>query len=170
VGSRLGPRPSARPMARPTPAQARPQPPPLILSFPCSYLPLPLFHLSPPLLALGWIPMSGCRRSSSLMVSFPSPLFSPSSPSLSMHADPPQRSLPWRGPLSGAAPPARRPLHDWPQARLHASSRDDSFNFSLGNVLCRAFRRATFYFKFGLISVCCCVLRRATIRFNFSLV
>jgi hypothetical protein len=41
------------------------------------------------------------------------------------------------------------------------------FNFSLGNVLRRAFRRPTFCFKFSLISVCLRVLCRGTFRFKF---
>jgi hypothetical protein len=83
-------------MARPTPAQPRrgpprpspgaplapsPHTPPLShFSFPSNF-PLPLFHLSPPPLALGGIPVSGCHRSWSPELSSPSlPLSSPLPP------------------------------------------------------------------------------------------
>jgi hypothetical protein len=90
------------PLAPLTPMRA-PTPLPLIFPFPCSNFPLPFFHLSPPSLALGGIPVSGCHRSSSPEVSFPSPFFSPSSPSLTLRAVPPTRPA-----LPGAAL-ARRP-------------------------------------------------------------
>jgi hypothetical protein len=48
----------------------------LISLFSRNNFPLPLFHLPPPPLALGGIPVSGCRRSSSLEVSSPYPLLS----------------------------------------------------------------------------------------------
>jgi hypothetical protein len=44
-----------------------------------------------------------------------------------------------------------------------ASSRDDSINFDLSNVLHGALHRATFRFKFSLFSIC----RRATFQVNF---
>jgi hypothetical protein len=71
VGCRpsLGPRPTcgaahpgsvlARPW-RPTPHACPPFS--LISLFPCNNFHLPLFHLSPPPLALVGIPLSGCRR------------------------------------------------------------------------------------------------------------
>jgi hypothetical protein len=79
VGCRPGPRPSStRDATHPDPAQARPFPPyvraptPLPLIFPFSRSNFPLSHLPPPFLALGGIPVSCCRQSSSPKVSFPS--------------------------------------------------------------------------------------------------
>jgi hypothetical protein len=75
---------------------------------------LPLFHLPPPPLALRGIPVSRCRRSLSPEVSFPSPLFSPTSPSLSLCAallgGPRHVPLPCPAGLALARhPPARPP-------------------------------------------------------------
>jgi hypothetical protein len=121
-------------MARPTPAQPRrgpprpspgaplapsPHTPPLShFSFPSNF-PLPLFHLSPPPLALGGIPVSGCHRSWSPELSSPSlPLSSPSSlpplrgpwPPLPRRAHGPARQPPPpTRPLSGVAPVRRPP-------------------------------------------------------------
>jgi hypothetical protein len=117
------PGPGAHALA-PLPRHA-PKPLPLILSFPCNNL--PLFHHSLPLLVLGWIPVSGWRRSSSLEVSFPSPLFSPSSPSLSPSAS--LRGGLWRGsPWPAAAPGARSPNP------VHAALACVIFKFSLNSV------------------------------------
>jgi hypothetical protein len=48
--------------------------------------------------------------------------------------------------------------------------RDDSFNFSLVQVLCRALRRAATYFIFSLVRACCCTPRHTKTRptFQFS--
>jgi hypothetical protein len=48
-----------------------------------------------------------------------------------------------------------------------ASSCGDSFDFSLSNVLHRAFRSVAFCFKFNLISVCRCALHCAMFCVNF---
>jgi hypothetical protein len=100
-------------VVRPTPSRHRrapgapppmraPTPLPLIFPLPRSNLPLPLFHLPPPSLALGGMLVRGCRRSSSPEVSFLSPLFSPSSPSLSLRSRP-QRSCAAPGAALSAA-------------------------------------------------------------------
>jgi hypothetical protein len=105
-GSRPSPRLSlARGATRPSSGRApRPHPLPYApLSLPDSLFPaqqppspyLPPLSTSP--LSLGWIPMSGCYRSSSPEVRFPSPIFSPFSPSLSLRATPPWQSPPRRG-------------------------------------------------------------------------
>jgi hypothetical protein len=137
------PSPGARALA-PLPRRA-PNPLPLILSFPRSNL--PLFHLSPPLLALGWILVSGCHLSSSPEVSFLSPLFSLSSPSLSLRVAP-RRSLHLARPPRGwlAASPARvpRPALACSPVPVRAALARVTFKFSLIHVL----RRAVIHFKF----------------------
>jgi hypothetical protein len=112
AGSRPGPwrgHPSSGARAL-VPLLRRHTPPPP----PHSFFPVQQLPSLPPLLALGWIPVSGCCRSSSPEVSFPSPLFSPSSPSLSLLAAP---VSPWRAPcpvpdarpaLPGMAPATRQ--------------------------------------------------------------
>jgi hypothetical protein len=101
VGCRPGPRPGPGTLLMPFSLSH--------FSFPRSNIPLPLFHLSPPPLALGGIPVSGCRRSSSPELSSPSlPLSSPLPPS----------SLPRVALLAGRHPrvalPADRRPPAWP--------------------------------------------------------
>jgi hypothetical protein len=158
VGCRHGPRPSpahgvarhdpTRPRRAPPPMRA-PTPLPLIFPFPRSNFPLPLFHLPPPHLALGGIPVSGCRRSLSPKVSFPSPLFS-------LFSFP----LPACNPTMAIPPPAAAP---------GAALARVTFKFSLFHVLRHTLRHMAIHFKFKFISVLCHALRRATIHFNFSL-
>jgi hypothetical protein len=63
---------------RPPPLRGAPNPSLSHFLFPRNNFPLPLFHLTLISLALGGIPVSGCRRSSSPEVSPPLPLSSPS--------------------------------------------------------------------------------------------
>jgi hypothetical protein len=101
----------ARPRRAPgAPPPCTPPPPlPLIFPFPHNNFPLPLFHFSPPPLALGGILVSGCRRSSSLEVSFPSFALSSPLPPPSLTRACPCPASP-RAPLPhSAAPPIRPP-------------------------------------------------------------
>jgi hypothetical protein len=95
----------ARPLARPCcpPFHARAPPPLSLIFFSHAATSLSLSSISIPChLALGWIPGSGCRRSSSPEVSSPSlPLPSPLPPS-SLPSAPPARCLPGRAPLLDA--------------------------------------------------------------------
>jgi hypothetical protein len=128
-------------------------------------------------------------------VSFSSPLFSPSSPSLSVRAalqgepmlgaQPLGRYCsapsvlvrspsgpPRRGPDGASCPSAAHPGARPPGARSHVPVRADlarlRFKFSLIHVLRHTLHRSIIYFKFRFNSALR-ALRRAMIRFNFSL-